>query len=43
MILETHEDEGVGVALTNYESGKPYPDCGKFYLNADNTYTFKLY
>lgn len=42
-MFETEEEDGIAVALTNYENGKPYPDCGKFYLNEDNTYTFKLY
>lgn len=42
-MFETDEEDGIAVALTNYKNGKPYPDCGKFYLNEDNTYTFKLY
>lgn len=42
-MFETEEEDGVAVALTDYANNTPLPDCGKFYLNKDDTYTFKLY
>ena len=42
-MFQTEEEDGIAVALTNYKSRLNLPDCGKFYLNEDNTYTFKLY
>ena len=42
-MYETEEDDGISVALTNYATNTPSPDCGKFYFNTDNTYSFKLY
>lgn len=42
-MYETEEEDGIAIALTNYITNTAFPDCGKFYLNNVNTYTFELY
>jgi hypothetical protein len=43
-MFETDEGDGIAIALTNYTTGKPLPDCGKFYWDEEKSlFTFKLY